>query len=593
MKSFFNFFYEVYNYSRIKFFTNIFYMLLSAAMNGVGIFMLIPLLTVVGVGNETHLVIPFFNGLIERIQFYEKSKVILCILFIYIFLIIIQSIINRKMSILNSQQMYGYGKYLRNLLFEKILKSEWKCFTEKKNSEIISAFTTEINRNSSSVIFLMKIISQIIIGVVQLSIAVIISPWLTFLVTICGIIIFLLMNNSLLQTKKMGYKLTETNKELLGKINEQITGFKEIKSYGIENEEKLRAEKLSTDFEENMIEFTKLQSKIEIFYKVSAAFIISFFLYITIIYLKLNSAEMIVVVYVFSRLWPIFISFQNSIQAIFMTLPSHILLENMIFYFENNKEHKIENNKVLNLNEKIVLKNIEFKYEEDNGMFKIENLNIEIKAKEITALVGKSGSGKSTIIDIIMGLLKPQNGQILLDDMIIGIDNIDVFRKNIGYIPQNLFMINGTIRDNLLRFNPNVTEYEIIEALEISGAYQFIKNMPNGLESIVGDMGVKLSGGEKQRIIFARALLRKPKILILDEATSALDNENEYKIQSVIEKLKGKITIIIIAHRLSTIKNADKIIVVDNGKIVEEGDYSILSTKENGYFKNILEFGKL
>ena len=98
---------------------------------------------------------------------------------------------------------------------------------------------------------------------------------------------------------------------------------------------------------------------------------------------------------------------------------------------------------------------------------------------------------------------------------------------------------------------------------------------------------------EKQRIIFARALLRKPKILILDEATSALDNENEYKIQSVIEKLKGKITIIIIAHRLSTIKNADKIIVVDNGKIVEEGDYSILSTKENGYFKNILEFGKL
>ena len=226
-------------------------------------------------------------------------------------------------------------------------------------------------------------------------------------------------------------------------------------------------------------------------------------------------------------------------------------------------------------------------------MFKIENLNIEKKAKEITALVGKSGSGKSTIIDIIMGLLKPQNGQILLDDMIIGIDNIDVFRKNIGYIPQNLFMINGTIRDNLLRFNPNVTEYEIIEALEISGAYQFIKNMPNGLESIVGDMGVKLSGGEKQRIIFARALLRKPKILILDEATSALDNENEYKIQSVIEKLKGKITIIIIAHRLSTIKNADKIIVVDNGKIVEEGDYSILSTKENGYFKNILEFGKL
>ena len=225
----------------------------------------------------------------------------------------------------------------------------------------------------------------------------------------------------------------------------------------------------------------------------------------------------------------------------------------------------------------------------DNNTFSIEDLNIKIKAGKTTAIVGPSGAGKSTIADMVMGFIKPDSGQILVDKIPVSSENLHSWRDKIGYVAQDTFLFNDTIRNNLLLANPDSTEEEIKEALKLASADEFTFKLPQGIDTVVGDRGVLLSGGEKQRLALARALLRKPSILILDEATSNLDSENEMKILDSIEKLHGNITILIIAHRLSTIQNADIIYLIESGNLVESGTWNeLISLKSK--FKTIYDY---
>jgi ABC-type multidrug transport system fused ATPase/permease subunit len=187
----------------------------------------------------------------------------------------------------------------------------------------------------------------------------------------------------------------------------------------------------------------------------------------------------------------------------------------------------------------------------------------------------------------LMGLLLPEQGQVLIDGVPLTADNLLSFRKSIGYVSQDPLLFNGSIRQNLLLVEPNASEQQLWEAMQFSAAAEFVKGLPEGLDTLMGDRGVRLSGGERQRIVLARAILRNPSILVLDEATSALDTDNEAKIQEALALLKGKLTIIVIAHRLSTIRNADQVIVLDQGLVVQKGGFKQLAD-EQGVFSSLL-----
>ena len=204
------------------------------------------------------------------------------------------------------------------------------------------------------------------------------------------------------------------------------------------------------------------------------------------------------------------------------------------------------------------------------------------------AFVGESGAGKSTLIDMLMGFHEPSTGKIIIDN--IPIENFDIYslRQKIGYVPQEGLLFNTSIRDNLLWSNNEASEADIINACKLARAHEFIQTCANGYDTIVGDRGVRLSGGEIQRIALARAILRKPELLILDEATSSLDSNSEQLIQQSIETIAKYTTIVVIAHRLSTIKNADYVYVLSNGTIEEEGDYKEL-TNQGGLFAQMVQ----
>jgi len=231
---------------------------------------------------------------------------------------------------------------------------------------------------------------------------------------------------------------------------------------------------------------------------------------------------------------------------------------------------------------KIIFSDVSFSY--NNQKVVLNKISLIIPKEKMIAIVGPSGTGKSTLIDLIMGFYYPDSGSILVDSIPIQRINLHTWRNIIGYVTQQPFLFNATIRENLTWAKQDATEADIREACELANATEFIDTMDRNIDTVVGERGVRLSGGQSQRICLARALIKRPEILILDEATSSLDSHSELMIQKSIEYLSEKTTIISIAHRLSTIKNADYIYHMEAGKIIEEGTFAELVGVENGNF---------
>lgn len=232
----------------------------------------------------------------------------------------------------------------------------------------------------------------------------------------------------------------------------------------------------------------------------------------------------------------------------------------------------------------VEFEHVSYKYPNTN-QFVIKDLNFSVKKGECIAVVGASGSGKSTIMNLIIGLLRPVDGQILIDGKPLDEYNLSEYRHNLSVVPQNSILFSGTIRENITYGLEKYSEEDLSAVVEKANLNEFIKDLPNGIDTVIGEHGDKLSGGQKQRITIARALIRNPSILILDEATSALDNISEYHVQQAISSsIRGRTTFIV-AHRLSTIRDADRILVMENGRCVENGTFDELIAKKGKFYE--------
>lgn len=250
-------------------------------------------------------------------------------------------------------------------------------------------------------------------------------------------------------------------------------------------------------------------------------------------------------------------------------------------------EQEINDRANLNLVGEVEFKNVHFRYPTRDDVQVLRGIDLKIPAGKKVALVGPSGAGKSTIMQILLRFYNLESGEVTVDGENINDYSISGYRNNIAVVPQEVLLFGGTIRENILYGRPDATDEEIIVAAKQSNSWEFISLFPEGLETIVGERGVKLSGGQRQRIAIARAVLKNPKILLLDEATSSLDAESEKVVQEALNKLMENRTSIIIAHRLSTIREVDCIYVLDHGKIVEQGTHDELFDDENGTYHGL------
>jgi len=256
-----------------------------------------------------------------------------------------------------------------------------------------------------------------------------------------------------------------------------------------------------------------------------------------------------------------------------------------------DRENKIKNNSALPgikiKNSNINFENISFQYDVGNDDA-VKNINLNIQGNKVTALVGHSGAGKSTILNLIPRFYEPQNGRILIDNQNISEISLNSLRKNISLVSQDVILFDDTVENNLRYAKLNSTQNEIIEACKLAAADEFIKNLPEKYNTIVGENGLRLSGGQKQRISIARAILKNSPIILLDEATSSLDADSESKVQNAIFNLTKNKTTLVIAHRFSTIRKADNIVLMSNGNIIATGAHNELLNNSKEY-KNLYE----
>ena len=254
-----------------------------------------------------------------------------------------------------------------------------------------------------------------------------------------------------------------------------------------------------------------------------------------------------------------------------------------IMSMDPEEDENIRNIELDSINGDISFINVSFSYKEGNEV--IHNINFEAKKGSMTALVGTSGSGKSTIAGLAASFLNPQSGKITIDGIDLSKVKLSSYRKKLGVVLQDDFLFEGTIKQNILFSNPKASDEELVEAIKSANVHEFSDRFVDGIDTLIGERGVKLSGGQRQRITIARAIIANPRILILDEATSNLDNESESLIQESLKKLMSGRTTFVIAHRLSTIRQADQILVVEEGHIAEEGTHNKLLAKKGRYYK--------
>ena len=324
----------------------------------------------------------------------------------------------------------------------------------------------------------------------------------------------------------------------------------------------------------------------QVIYSCAAAAMIGVIFIVCVLAFRMDTARLMVLVYVFMRLWPVFSSLYGRIQSINTSVPALEKLEEALNNL-SREENADEAPAPMPFEKTIEFKNVSFAYQGSDETV-LKDASFTLKKGTITALVGRSGAGKTTIADLLLGFLYPTEGEILIDGKKLTRENLPSWRHALGYIPQEPLIMNASVRENLQRFHPSATDEDMIEALKKAQAWEFVKNMKDGLSTTLGDQGVRLSGGERQRIVLARVLLGHPRLIIMDEATSAMDYESETAVRQAVKALDKDITIVIIAHRLATVRTAQYALVIENGAITEDGLLSELLQKDNGYLNKLL-----
>lgn len=466
-------------------------------------------------------------------------------------------------------------------------------FLRKRTSDLINMMTTELARVLAGISGFLQFLTSLLFTLVQIAFAFWLSPKMTLAVLVCAALLSIFSRRFIRKAKRLGSRSTELGKTYLGGITDQLNGIKDIKSNNLEQSRLEWLHAFTGEVKQEQLDYTRLRSNSQLLYKLSSTLLIAVFIFVSFRFMQVEGPNLLLVILVFTRLWPTFSTLQSLLEQLASVVPSfkqlQSLQEECLAAVEHEPDQAGERVLPMTLEQGLEARNVDFRYHADEPQYSLQNVNVRIPARQMTAIVGRSGAGKSTLVDLLMGLMQPENGEILADGQPVRGERLLSYRRSIGYVAQDPFLYNATIRDNLMMIKPDAEEAELWEALEFASSADFVRKLPDGLDTLLGDRGVRLSGGERQRLVLARAIIRKPSILVLDEATSALDTENEQRIQEALERIKASVTVIVIAHRLSTIRGADQILVIDQGRVIQQGVYSGLASEKGGMFSRLLK----
>lgn len=561
-------------------------MVFISLTEGVGLLLLLPLMQLVGLNVDGGSLGQIAGLTSQLFSFASVKPTLILVLLVYVAVISTNALLRRWQTIKSFAIEYEFAAHLRKHLYKSITRADWLFFIRMRASDFAHALTYEVERVGNGTYQFLTMVSSAMVLFVYLIFTLKVYGILTILILIVGVVLLLVLKRKAQTSRSSGEELSYTSKDMYSSIIQHMDGMKTIKSFGMQ--------------EANVHEFSDVVDQVASRYTqavgsyadVRALFEIGSVIFLSVIValmvqVNIPTAGVLLLIFLFVRMVPMFSSVQQSYQYFINMLPAFGTVVELEKQCEDAAEDVGLDNEDCNSNEEnlctvlkdgVELQNVSFSY--PSGSFAIQDLNLKIRAGQTTAIVGRSGAGKSTVADMVMGLIQPDNGRIFLGgNRFSGA----MWRQSIGYVAQETFLFNDTVRFNLQIADPKASDEDMENALKLAAAQDFVLNLPEGLDTVIGDRGVKLSGGERQRIALARALLRKPSLLILDEATSSLDSENEKRIMDAVDRMHGNMTILIIAHRLSTIRRADTIYLLEGGSVVESGSWNTLISKKGKF----------
>jgi len=557
---------------KIKFVILAFGIFISSLLELIGVSLVLPLIGVVMDPSviETNRILKYVY---DFLNINSTTNFLILISFSLVGVYVLKNIYMTVLYYFQYKMIFNAQKEISTRLMTFYLKQPYSYHLTINTAEIIRTVTNDVAYCFQFLIHLFAFVSELSVVLLLISFLFFVNKAITLS------LIFLFFLSFLFLFKKLKIKMSSVGRDnqfyaglMIKWINQAFGAIKDIKT--------LSKERFFIDeYYKNSIKYTSAQKYFNFLQQLPRIFIetlvisVVLLMIIYFLYKGTNIASIFTQISVFAmacfRMMPSVSRIQVSMNAMIFYRPSLNVLYNDLKKTDDSETNGGDENKEINTEDGISAENISYRYPNTNKLI-FENAEFEIKNGQSVAFVGKTGSGKTTLADIILGLLKPVTGTLKAGSVDI-YKNKKSWSEKIGYVPQFIYLTDDTIKNNIVFYDrANVDEKRLANAVEKAQLKEFIDSLPSGIETVVGERGIRLSGGQRQRIGIARALYNEPEFLVLDEATSSLDTDTEKAVMDAIENLYGKITMIIIAHRLTTIAKCDVIYRVENGKIIKE-----------------------
>lgn len=534
--------------------------LATAGMEGAGLMLLLPLLTLAGVFDREGGDFPFGNRLLASLQLdwnFESALVTFVVLIsVQAWLVLLRDRETRSLHL-------RFADHLRQRLYESLAYSRWSFLIGRHSGEILNVLNSEVQRISIGTFFLLRLLTLSLLALTYLFVAFRISATLALLALGTGMLLWLLLRSTDRSSRVSGGQLGQANNRLFTLIQEFLSALKLIKIHSEEAGSIHHFNSAVTDVSRRFLDFQKTSTRAQMAFRIGAACALALLSYAALTLIQLSPARLLAMIAIFAKMLPQLSDIAGGRQQLLHMLPAFSVWRNLMRACAANRSLPTSD-ATITLERQILLNQVRFQHPQSHLTLTVEHLRIP--AKTTTAITGVSGSGKTTLVDLLSGLITPDSGNILVDGK--PLEQLSGWGKGIAYIPQETLIQGGTLRDNLLWGNSASSAAEIWQALEQSALSALIEKLPDKLDTPIGERGIKLSGGEKQRLALARALLRKPQLMILDEATNALDGDNHRQLLDTLRGLHGNMTILIVSHRHEELTGLiDGTVFIEDGKV--------------------------
>ena len=560
---------------------------LSGLTEGLSLVILIPLVAIAMPGGGSVLSdLPLVGETLAR-----WSPDLVTLLMIFIALVVAQALLSRAKALFNQRTIQDVSAQLRTRLFESISYARWEALHNRRSSDLNHALTHDIDNVMGSIGSVLAIVQACLMLAIYLVLALLISWPMALFAFVIGGALFLALYPLRRRANRHGKRLIAMYQDQNATVLEFIGSIRLAKLFAAEDRQVREYSGNVGRIRGAVLDFAALSTWGGVFFQIGAALVAALFVYLAIEVFALDFARLATLLVAFARIAPRFSAIQENVQTFLTEAPAFANYRRNADHFEAHREEPaLSGATAPSLRESIGLSGVGMTYSGAETP-SLRDVTLEIPKGQIVAMIGPSGSGKSTLADIMAGLFAPTAGTMTIDGVAIDAANRRAWRSTVASVPQESQLLHTTLASNLRLGNAHATDVEIWDALERANIAELVRALPDGLETVAGDRGTRFSGGERQRFALARALLRKPQLLILDEATSALDWENQRMIVAAITALRGELTILTIAHRPSLVSFADHVVALENGRIVEQGSYEDLAARDESKIARMISGG--